>query len=368
MAGSVSAQKGDIGFAIQPSFIGKTGSYTGAGYKWYHIDPLTVRMDVIQGDQILPPEVSPDIFPKSAYKDSRYGAGQIDMFPRLQNQFGALLWALMGNVSSVTGKDADGVSVTGANTHIFNFAADRGSQPYMAWRRLIPSSTGNAQLTDTFFDAKIANARITIGAMGKIAVRATMVARDFVQAEDPVWTWFQDYEDPTATPESGNGFLKIMGTSYPITGAILEVDNGLTTPNQEMTVGGFTPDSFTALYRTATLRFVYKWSDAGLYETIRNGAPGAVTWTNLPKLWTSVGATLAVEASFDTPLAIAGSSPSRNYELRIRGNNLVIAPDGPIELSGATLLQQAFTATFLKPTSGDYLQFALVNATTGYAA
>lgn len=366
--GSVSAQAGDVGFAIQPTFVGKTGSYTGAGYKWYRVDPLRVQMDVIQGDQIMPPEVSPDIFPKSAYKDSRYGAGQADLYPRLENGFGALLWALMGNVSSVTGVNADGSATSNVNAHVINFAADRSYQPYMAWRRLIPAYTGSAKLGDTFFDAKIANARITVGAMGKIAVRVTMVARDFVQAENPSWTWFQDYEDPTATPESGAGYLKIAGTEYPITGAIIEVDNGLTSPNQEMTVGDFTPDDFTALYRTASMRFVYKWSDPGLYEAIRNGSSGATTWTNLPKLFQTAGANFAFEASFQTPKVIPSSSPATNFELRIRGNNMVIAPDGPIELVGATLLQQSFTATLLKPTSGDYLQFVLVNGTTSYAA
>lgn len=364
---SVSAQLGDAGFAIQTAKVGG-GSFDGSGYKWYHIDPISITMDIFQGDQILPPEVSPDLFPKVAYKDSRYGAGQMDIYPRIVNGFGALLWGLMGNVSSVTGKYADGTAASNVNTHIFNFAANRGAQPWMSFRRMIPAATGSATLGQTFYDAKIANARITIAAMGKIMARLTMVSRDASQEENPAWTWTQDYEDGNSIPESGSGYLKIAGGSFPITGAILEADNGLTTPNQEQTVGNFTPDDFTALYRTATLRFVYKWQDPNLYEQIFNGAPASTTWTNLPKLFQSVGANFGFEASFKSPAVIPSSSPATNYELRIRGGNVVIAPDGPIQLSGATLLQQSFTATLLKPASGDYLEFILVNGQTGYSA
>jgi hypothetical protein len=61
-------------------------------------------------------------------------------------------------------------------------------------------------------------------------------------------------------------------------------------------------------------------------------------------------------------LKITGSTP---YDLRIRGNSLVIGIDGPIELAGAQILQQAFTATLLDPQAGgQYVTFVLSNAQT----
>lgn len=367
---SVSAQLGDFGFAIQPSKVGRTGTYTGSGYKWYRMDPLTVRMDIIQGDQVLPPEVSPDIVPKGAYKDGYFGAGQADLIPRLQNSFGALLWGLMGNASSVTGKDTDGVSATNVNTHIFSYnPSDKADQPWMSFRRLIPGKVAADRYGQTFFDAKVANARITIPQKGKLMARITMVARDVDQEENPTWVWDVDYEDTTSTPQSDQGYLKMQGTEFPITGAVFELDNGLTTPDQERIIGDPRPDDFTALYRPATLRFVYKWEDPSLYQQVFNGGDGLTDWDPLPKIFSTVGANFAFDAMFETPLTISGSSPARKYAVRIRGNSATLAPDGPIELASATLLQQAFTLTILKATgNAPYLQILLQNGVTGYSA
>lgn len=355
---SVPAQAGDFGFALQAAKLG-SNSFVPGSYVWYRSEAVSVRMDLIQGDQILPPEVGPIIVPKGAYKDSRYGAGQFDVIPRLELAFGALLFAAMGAVSTVTGVDPDGNSVGGVNTHIFKFATSSYSIPWLALRRLLPGTTTADNYADNFYDAKLTNLRLTVGARGKAAARVTAVGRDILQQSNPTLTWDHDYEDATSTPDAGAGFVKIAGTSYPITGAVVEFDNGVTTPTQEMVIGGYTPDDFIPLYRTCTVRFVYKWADAALYKLIRNGGSG-VTWTNLPYLFQTVGNVYAFELAVKSPKKITGSTP---YDLRVRANNMVIAPDGPIEIAGAQLLQQAFTATFLYDTNGGhYIDFVLANA------
>ena len=355
---SVPAQAGDFGFALQAAKVGSGGTFTPASYTWYRSEAISVRMDLIQGDQILPPEVGPIIVPKGAYKDSVYGAGQIDMLPRAELGLGILLYAAMGAVSSVTGVDPDGNSVAGVNTHIFRFASNAYTIPWIAMRRLIPGATTADNLGDSFYDAKLTNMRMTVGARGKVSTRVTAVGRDIKQETNPTWTWDHDYEDATATLESGAGFIKIAGVEYPVTAAVVEFDNGVTTPNQEMTIGDYHPDDFIPLYRTMTIRFVYKWKDSALYRLIRNGGTG-VAWTNLPHLFQTVGGDYGLELAVKTPKLIVGTTP---FDLRIRGNNMTIAADGPIELAGATLLQQAFTATVLYLSGSDYVDFVLANA------
>lgn len=355
---STPAQAGDFGFALQAAKVGKGGTFTSGDYVWYRSEALSVRMDLIQGDQILPPEVGPIIVPKGAFKDSRYGAGQVDMIPRAELGLGILLFGAMGAVSSVTGVDPDGNSVAGVNTHTFRFASNAYTIPWMALRRMIPGATTSDNLGDSFYDAKMTNLRLTVGARGKVSTRVTAIGRDIKQEVNPTWTWDHDYEDATATLESGAGFIKIAGTEYPVTAAVVEWDNGVSTPNQEMTIGDYSPDDFIPLYRTLSIRFVYKWKDSALYRLLRNGGSGT-NWTNLPYLFQTVGNSYALELAVKTPKKITGSTP---FDLRIRGNNLTIGIDGPIELAGGQLLQQAFTATVLYRTGYDYADFVLANA------
>lgn len=362
MAGSVPAAAGDFGFALQNAKVGEGGTFNAASYTWYRADPVSARIDLIQGDQNLPPEVRPTITPIGAFKDGLFGAGQADLIPRMEHGLGILLFGLMGAVSTVTGVNADGDSVAGVNTHIFRFASTPYNIPWMAFRRLLPSSGGTADHGDTIFDAKINNMRFTVGNRGKAALRLTMVGRDVDQEENPSWTWDQDYEDPTTTPDTGGGFIKVAGIEYPMTGAVVEFDNGVSNPNQERIVGSYRPDDFIPLFRICTIRFVYKWSDNTLYKLLRNGGSG-LTWSSLPYGF-ATGSDYAFELSMPSPAFITGTE---RFDLRVRGNRGTMGIDGPIEIAGGQLLQQAFTITVQQPLDGsDYLNWVLVNDHASY--
>src|SRR5688572_21055843 len=181
MGSSVPAAAGQFGYALQAAKVGASGTFTPGSYTWTRSEALSARIDLLQGDNVLPPEVHPIITPKGAYKDSLYGAGQADIIPRLVKGLGILLFGLMGDVSSVTGVTADGTAVVGANTHIFKFASSAYKIPWMAFRRLIPAPNETGQLVDSIFDAKLTNMRLTVGARGKVAARLTMVGRDVLQ-------------------------------------------------------------------------------------------------------------------------------------------------------------------------------------------
>lgn len=361
---SVPAQGGVIGLAVQASKIGDGGSFTPGSYTWIKFKAPRVMMDIIQGDQIFPPEVGGGIIPTGAYKDSMYPAGQFDVIPRLERSLPLLLKAIMGNASSVTGKDADGTTVAGVNTHVINFNPTTDySIPWIAVRRMIPGATASDNFGQTAYDCKLSSLRLTVPAAGKLAARFTMVGRDVHQEENPSWTWDNaSFEAFQSSPDAGRGYLKIGGVEYPITGMVIDFNNSLTTPQQEMIIGSFHPDDYVPLFRSMTLRFVYKWANPDLYQQIFNGGASSTTWDSLPFLEDTSGADFAFEASFQSPGNIGVTSTP--YELRIRGNRITIAPDGPIELQGGAILQQSFVATILEPDTGNYCQFLVTNGRT----
>ena len=359
---SVPAQAGVVGLTVQNAKIGDGGSFTPASYDWIRFKAPRVTFGPIQGDQVFVPEVGGTIVPTGAYKDSLYVGGQADVIPRLERSFPLMLLAVMGNASSVTGKDADGTSVSGVNTHVINFSTVSDYDiPWLGVRVQIPGRTAGDVYGITGYDCKVSSLRLTIPAMGKIAARVTMVGRNVLQEEAPSFTWDNTYEDHQSAPDVGNGYVKIGGTEYPITGMVVDFNNSLTTPQQEMVVGSFNPDDFVPLFRSMTIRFVYKWADPDLYQRIYNGSTSATDWNPNPLKIDTSGATFAFEANFLSPGMITGSTP---YALRIRANRVVLQDTGPIELVAGSILQKEFVLTVLEPASGNYAQFLVTNGRT----
>lgn len=368
---TVPAQAGLFGFAMQAAKVGEGGTFTPTESNlldWLRVRSVRNAADLIQGDQLFPPEVGGPINPTGAYKDSAYFGGDFDIIPRMEETLGFLLWGTLGDASSATGKYVDGSTVANVNTHIFRQDTSSSyTQPWMAFRRSIP---GAVPATDTKgitgFDCKIAQMTLQIPAAGKLAVNITVMGRDSFQEQPPVWSWANTLEDTQSTPDAGRGYFKIAGVEYPITGAQIVINNTLTTPQQEMVVGSFHPDDFIALQRSIQIQMVYKWKDPALYNEIYNGGSASQDWSSLPFITDTAGAVFAFEASFQAPANIPGTSTP--YELRLRANRVVWQTQGPIELAGAQIVQQAYTCTVLEPAGGaDYFTASLVNGQTSYA-
>lgn len=362
---SVSAQGGIFSFGLQTDKVGKTGTFDPTGVDYYRMRAPAMMFGPIQDQQVMPLETGGPLVPSGSYKQMRMVGGQVDLIPRLEASFGYLLKAMMGTASSVTSKDADGATVTGVNTHIFRYdPTNNATLPWCTARALVPGATSADNLGITGFDCRVSAMQFTIPAMGKIAARVGMVGRDFVLDDASTWTYANTMEDSTSTADAGRGQFAIGGVEYPIMGAVIEVANGLTTPQQEVVVGDYAPDSFDVLTRNATIRIVYKYQDSGLYRKLLTGTASGTEWSSLPFTNNTGGGTYAFDARFQAATNIGATSTP--YELRIRANRVTWAVDGPPQLQAGNIITQTFVGTILEPASGDYLQLTISNGQSSY--
>lgn len=367
--GSTPAQSSIFSFAVQAAKIGRGGSFVNGDQTWYKINTLENGVGTIQDQQVFPPETGGPVTPRGAYKQAKFIGGNVALIPRLEHNLGYLLKAAMGSASTVSGHTADGAAVVGVNTHIFRFdPTSAANQPWLAVRRHIPTPGSSNYLGEIGFDCKIGLFDLTIPAMGKLVARVQMVGRD-VQYDNAsnLWTYANAlFDDELTAPDSGRGFFKIDGVGYPTVGASFQLQNGLTTPQNEMIIGDFSPDDFIALTRAAQIQFVYKYENGDLYRKLLTGDSSGSVWSSLPFVAETVGATHALQARFETPGEITTGYP---FALEIRANKVTVAVTGPIELQPGNIITQTFVLTVLTPADSnvDYLQFIIENDQADYS-
>lgn len=362
---SIATQGAVISYAVQPAKIGRNGTFDSTALDWYRVRTPRANFAPINNQQVAPPELGGPLVPDGAYKIGYLVAGDMDLIPRLENSLGYLLMATMGTASTIAGEDPDGNAVAGVNTHIFRYDPDDNStQPWLAIRRMIPGVTAGERLGEASFDCKVGMFRLTVPAAGKVAANVQFVGRDYVHEDPATWTYANDLEEFSTTPDAGAGSFTIGGVEYPAIGASVDISSALSV-QQENIIGDFRLDDLIALSRPAQVRFVYKYENPDLYKQVMNGAVDADTWDANPFINDTVGATPAFEMRFDAPVNIGATNTK--YSIRIRGNRVALQPDGPLQLQAGGILTQNFIGTLLRPAAGDYLQIVLVNDIASYA-
>lgn len=362
---SVSAQGSVFSFGLQMAKVGRDGLFDPSVVSYYQMRAPTIALGPVQDQQVMPLETGGPLVPSGAYKQMAMFGGQVDLIPRLEHSFGYLLKAVMGMASSVTGKDADAQTVSGVNTHLFRYdPTNHASLPWCSARVFIPDSAAADHFGPIGYDCRVSALQFTVPAMGKVAVRMALVGRAFVLDDASSWVYANTMEDSTTTPDAGRGQFAIGGVEYPIMGAVIEITNGLTTPQQEVVVGDFSPDSFDVLTRSATIRIVYKYENSALYRKLLTGTANGTVWSSLPFINNSGGGSYAFDARFQAPTSIGASS--QPYEIRVRANRVTWAVDGPPQLQAGNIITQTFVGTILDPGSGDYLQITLTNEQSSY--
>jgi len=360
---SLPAQAGVFAFALQAAKIGRGGTFDPTAVTWHRAKAPAIAIGTIIDDQVFPLEVGGAIVPTGAFRQGVFFAGQATIHPRAEKIFGHLLKATLGAASSVTGVNWVGTTTVGVNTHIFRFStASAFFQPWMAVRRMAPGELAADNMGETGFDCKVATLALAIPQMGPLSCQLTMMGRDSIFDDASTWTYSAAYEDSVSVPQSGNGSFKMSGVEYPLTGAVIEFNNGLTQPQQEMIIGDLRPDDFIAITRSATIRIVYKVENYDLYQKILSGAVDQATWSPFPYIESTVGGTPAFEGIFQSGTNIPTTSTP--YTLRVVANRVMWKTDGPLQLQAGGIIQQSFTGTVLEPASGDYFTISLSNNAT----
>jgi len=309
----------------------------------------------------MPPEVGGGLTPTGAYKSGMFVAGTTRMQPRLEGDFGWLLLAGCGSCSTVADSPEAGL-----NTHYFRFVTDDdASAPWLAVRKLLPGATAAQRLGIDSYDNRLTRLQVTFPGAGLLMANCDFQGRRGSMDRNPSWTYVDDYESFPSIPITCKGSLTIEGAEYPITGAVLDLVNQFTTPDQERIIGSYFADDFAMVGRRATLRLTYKWADPALYEQLHTGVTDGNNWSPIPWIGQRTGAIPAIAITVESPDNIP--TFSNPYSLTVRGDYLVLQPAGPIALEAGGMLTMDLIATLLDPgASLQYIEFVLVNQQANY--
>ena len=365
---TVNAMRGLLSFGQQEAKIGEAGVFDPTKVAYNKVRSPRIEMGLVEDNQLMPLQVGGVLRPTGAFKQGYYFGGDADIFPYVSGSFGWLLKAALGAVTTTAGHAGETV-VTGVNTHVFNPKSDDdGFQPWMSFRTMIPGADPTDDEGQAAFDCKVVGLRFTIPAKGKVVCRLSVLGRDVVIDDDPsAWAYVNaSMEDDSVIPEAGRGVFEIGGVEYPLVGAVIDIQNGTTTPDEEAVIGQFTMDDIMAKSRPTTIRIVYKVKDSALYRKIRTGAANGTTWT--PKVFETItsGSTKAFKASFAAPDMIGATDVPNT--LIFEADKVAWQSEGPIQLQAGNVLSQTFTGTVLDPGAAKiYLSATLYNAQADYA-
>lgn len=345
------SRSGQYGYiAVGPQVSKGVLPTTPTFYKYRATD---IDFGAVQPGGLLPPEIAGIITPTGAYKMGAFGAGGFTFIPRLEDDLGWLLYALMGTVStSGSALDYD---------HTFKFATDPSSTPWLTLRKWVPASTAYGE---NVLDCKVGRLRLTIPQAGPVTARIDFVGRVPTFLEDPTWTVnTMDDGDTFAVAGASASYVKLpdfSASALPATGCVFEMTNMMSTPQQEFVIGSQYPDDFIVISRAATIRWVYKWEDPDLCRLIMTGAAtGQTAWT--PAVYST-----DFEAQVVTAADYLPTTPVTPYGLKITAEKVTWEPNGPIRLVGNNILAQEFVGTALDPAAGEYATLVLNNSAATY--
>jgi hypothetical protein len=285
------------------------------------------------------------ITPRGAFRAGFFAGGGINFTPRLLNDVAWLLSAALGE-NPVTSVDTP---VAGVNRHRWTID---GSEDTLFWgtvRQLIP---GTSTLGIEARDNKVTALRLVIPQSGLVQGRVDWVGRlfndidDQVLFEDPSWTpAFEDFETVPVSTKGGVVIAGLNGSAeLPVVGIAVEISNAVTTPQQEMIVGSWSPDDFAQVARTLTYRTTVKWSNPDDYQRVVGGAASA---TDMSESVFEGAVTVETQA----PGVITGATP---YELEISSPNVIWQMTAP-RLAGANIIMTDLVGTAIKKGSDNYM-------------
>jgi len=329
---------------------------------FYRYRALRVGGGAVTLTEQMPPEIGGVPLPDGAHKLGTYYAGVADMIPRLEGDFGWLLYAACGAVSSVSD-----VPEAGLYTHIFRMdTSDYLALKWMTVRRIIPGPAGGANSGEAALDTRIAGVMLNFAANARLTARVQTLGRVPSSSDDvSLWDWVDDPEGPTSIPTSVNesGYFKIpdfQAGGLPTQLVRVTLGNTVTQPQQEFVIGSPYPEDFTALYRNVAIDVDYKWEDEDLYlQLIANGATGAsIAWSPV-----------VFEGDFAVKLASPANITGQNYpySLEVTAERVFWFPAAPPEIAGLNILRLPIRGIVGRPSSGEAFTIRIVNEIPSYS-
>lgn len=353
----------NVTFSFAPQAAGKIGaggSFTPGSYNWRRHKTTQFEGGTQSVDELFPLELGGSITPTGAYRRGNFYAAQIGLIPRLSGSLGWLLLAAMGNVSSVSS-----LPVASTYTHVFRHNPSNAIDvPWLASRILIPGDVSAEDFVEYGYDCRLGGLRIAVPNAGKLEAQIQLIGRDSQFASNPgSLTYANSFEGSGSTPDAGNGSFSIGGNAIPAIGADVMINNTMTRVQDEYILGSMNPDDFKPVNRAVQVRYAHKYNNSQEYQRTMSTSPSGTDWSPTPRIVDTAGQNYAIDMVFRSPEYITGSTP---YTFRLRGNRVVIQPEGSPRLVGGQMIVQNYVATLMEPASGDYVQIIIENGQSGY--
>lgn len=346
----------------------------GVTFYWYPL--VNCDFGPLEGQDNLPFEIGGSALQRGRFKTGIVFGGNIDMVPRLDDRFGWLLEAAMGDVSTTADTTiatmvAGGVpgGDVGVHAHEFFFnSADEFDIPYLTVHKLLPHNVAASQVGEVAEDCRVTGLTITAAPAAVATARVSMLGRataGTVWDYNPAWVATYDTDNTfvttscTGTVQFEFGDPAVLTTFK--TGALtMTLANNVLPPAASRYIGSGHPIDFPVLSRTFTIVTTCFCESYDLYvETFGGaGAGGADTG------WSCTPASGDFDVTLQSAAMITGATP---YMMRVRttGANvnfmarpIVLMPNQPVVFQLVGQVQ--------KPTTGNAVVVWLQNDTANY--
>jgi hypothetical protein len=335
-------------------------------FSYYAVTDLS--LGPVKNMDNLPDEIGGVALPAGAFTTGAWAEGPVSLIPRLDNRFGWLLLAAMGEVSTIADTLianlpllADSVGGdTGIHSHLFQFNVDNQYFiPWLTMRRLLPHATTASRVGETFQDGHVRTMTMNIAAGAAVGVDLDILARlkqsDYVFDYNPSWAaaTFDDIDNFAVT--TCDGWFEVEGTAFPVTNVALTVTNQLLAPAQSLVVGDFNPEDFPNLGRTAVVTATFLVEDWDLYTSIFRGAANT---TDANVACPVYNADLDVMVASQT--YISGNEPYRCRILSNQSSDNVAWSVRPVRFAPNQPIRAQVTGTIQATAAGQYPLYVIL--------
>jgi hypothetical protein len=337
----------------------------------------------------IPTEIGGRALTSGAFTAGVWAEGGVSMVPRMDDQFGWLLYAGLGQASTISDMKAedlaicggDGVTTTaGVNSHIFMLPLDNNHfLPWLTIHRLLPHATAGERVGEIAQDGHVRTLTITGAAAQPVTADIDIVARvkqtNYVFNIDPETnlSWSPTYDEFDAFGvTSCEGHVRINSVDYQARSASMVFTNQNLAPAQSLIIGSVHPQDFPNLGKQVQITFTFLVDTYDLYLSTFVGTTVDASASSGENV-TCVVFLQDVDILFASQIAIgAAGDATEVHKLRLVSGYgldnvdwqirpLVITPGRPVEIQATGMIQ----ATDIDEGSPFFL--ILQNGQTNYA-
>jgi hypothetical protein len=377
------ASDGRFGIAVQS--VKGTPVSDAAKYRYFQYTSSPFGMN--QPTTQLPQIAGGKIIPAGLYKSGIWGAGALNLVPFLDNNFGYLLLAALGqdDVTLDYRMDPAGgadVSAAGVNLHTFTYKDVQSDIPYLSTRKLIQFTTPLGEQTQ---DGRVNNLEMSLPGNGVMTATIDMLSRVPGDAaatftDDPFGTgtttgagdWddvaVPNYDSTTAYGLASDPLscVRLNDTSLPCSGLVVTMANNLLPADRGRVIGSPTPVDYPVLSRSINLRATVFMASYDLYKDIFAGGHA-----HTDRGWSTSIVSGDLDFIAYAPMLVGATAVQHAIQVRTTGANVDWAVQGQIAQQAGEPLIITLNGTLRMPDedSDPYVEVRLQNGETAeYAA